>query len=343
MTKVEVTPSLLVYLQDPGGSQYLLPVVKSLLTDGMILRVMAHENAKSVMVRWELEGEELARTLGPAPVSRETWKLWLRTQSITGILCSTSANWLDATNGNLIEAATELKIPVVAAMDHWKGEERFQRNGKNAWIPDLILCIDDHVRANLQTLGIAPEKIAVVGHPYLEYTAQALAPITEIRSCLMVSQPLHGDPDRKSVFALAANGQPLINTIHAAAITAGLNIEYRPHPKEAPMALPTGLQPSSRKDWNTCLSTYDLFIGVDSMAMVEAAVNGRPCLVLDLPLLGGCRMPPHWFPERITDIVRLNEVLKALVAGGPNRHAFSPNFSGSTAAALAATLTVLLH
>jgi len=292
MTSIQ--KKILIYAQDPGGTRYMGLVLRAINESGQPapLRILVHPLSQDIVRDFQVPFESLTRTGEDLPISVYTWIRYLEEERIAGVFCTISSPYLDLTNCYLIVACRKLSVPAMGIMDHWKGYDRFYQGDKLEYMPHYICCIDDSCKKRLQGLGLASSRIFVVGHPYLEAICR------QNRNCsgsgerprvLLVSQPDTTDRSFNSIYSHFVEGQRLIDQISSTAAKIeersriGCTIHYRPHPKERPLqdiSRNIAIDVSSR--WDQALKKFDVFIGLDSMAMVEAHLAGKYCIALEL-------------------------------------------------------------
>ncbi len=320
----------------------MAPVIRAFLARGHEPLILAHGLSRDCYRRWGFPFRPLEEVLGPPPVSVAAFSDFLAGEAIETVFCTTSSSQVDLSNANLIIAARGLGIPTLAAFDHWKGFDRFGEGNETTFAPDRLLCIDEPTRARLAEAGFAPSVVHAVGHPYLEsLQVNRKAPAKGRLKVLLVSQPVMNGGALRSIFGLGIGDATLMEAV-AAALPPGIaDVSCRFHPKETPFGpLPEGIERDESADWEEAMETHDAFIGVDSMALVEAALSGRPCIRLALPELRHVSDAAIPFPfgsaiEDMHDLTKAGNLLRspAAIPG--------VNYAGSTERALAVLETFI--
>jgi len=268
----------------------------------MPLSILVHPLSQDFFKDIQIPFQSLAQAGEYLPISFDNWIRYLTEERITGVFCTTSSPYLDLTNCNLIVACRKLSVPVLGIMDHWKGYDRFYRGDKPDYMPQYICCIDDSCKKRLQELGLASSCIFVVGHPYLESVCR------RDRKCygsgeklrvLLVSQPDTIDRSFTSIYAHSVEGGRLVDRISSMVaknegmIRFGFTLHYRPHPKERLLEdMPRNIAMDVSPRWDQAVDEFDVFVGLDSMAMVEAHLAGKYCIALDLEVVKGLSDTP---------------------------------------------------
>lgn len=309
----------------------MLPVVKELIAKRIApdTVVLVHPLSQPLFDKENIAHQKLEDAIKTVPVSFATWETYLKEHNVERVFCTTSSPYRDLSNGHLIAAARNLGIPTLGIMDHWKGYDRFFEDGEPRWCPDHICCIDNFCLQKLRDVGFGADCIHVVGHPYLERICAesrgAGSAASSIR-VLLVSQPVTSDRSFKGIFFKQFGGQRLIDEIadvlkkgraHPVGQGQRVNMYIRKHPKEQPLEkLPEGMDADPFPEWNTSLREHHIFIGLDSMALVEAGLAGKPCITLDLP---GFRSlsdvsVPFAYSKKAVNTAGLAEALEAAVA-----------------------------
>ena len=220
-------------------------------------------------------------------------KSFLVKNRISHVFCTLSSPYLNLINPNLIKTSREIHIPTFGIMDHWKGYDRFfDDKGVMAYFPDFIGCIDEFCKNKLLELCGDPERIFIIGHPHLEKILNMKIGHLERKgkgvNILIISQPDTVDKSFQGIFFKRLGSEKVLDKVLKQINTIkhdiDINIRYRPHPKEKPFEqLPEGIDIEKTKDWENTLSENDIFIGLDSMLLIEAHLAGRYCFSLKIP------------------------------------------------------------
>lgn len=329
---------ILYYNQDPGGFGYTDPVLLRLLeiTD-WDWQFMLHPFAAKSQLTNDIYQDRHVPIPGAPPVAHDTFVEYLRENRPDAILCTTSAKERDPSNANLITAARELDIPCVAALDHWKGFYRFfTDDGEPLFFPAGLLCIDDETQRRLGEAGLPVEHIFPIGHPALE-TIPKKPPLDpdQQQRILLVSQPdIHND-DFEGIFAHRDGGDTLVARI-AEVLRPGISsgavtVSIRFHPKEKKLKdLPAGVSVDDSENWRAAMESHDIFIGLDTIALVEASIAGAICITLDISEFDGFadQKLPFVYSRSVSHVEDINKTIEDALVGPPLESTLS--FEGSS-------------
>lgn len=273
---------ILFYFQDPGGSNFFGDTLKNLQFTSntkIIVHPLSYELIrKKIPSRIEKSERHL---------SKEHWINTLKENDISRVVSTLSSKFLDLSNCCLIQACNELGIPSLGFLDHWKGLERLTENGFLTYCPSKIGVIDEITSNRIQSLGVKKENIFIVGHPQLESRLnlgskkEFNANIKKIKICLL-SQPNTIDKSFISIFRRFEEDSELIDALIKIISLELQNAEFsfRPHPKENFKDL-TSIK-IDRSSWEKCLNKNHIFIGVNSITMLEAYLSGKIIIELNL-------------------------------------------------------------
>ena len=316
--------NVLVYLQDIGGVHFLLPLIN----------LFTHRNSWPEPVYFI---HPIAKTLTSSyinyniiqhdcyPISYNKWGDLLKEHKINSILCTLSSKKVDMTNSNLLHLASDVGIPTIGFMDHWKGYDRLIGNdGAQIFCPDWLGVMDKHSEKSLSLFGITKPKVRVVGNPMLEMICKESHAKKKMESILLVSQPAVENNTYKSIYENNYDGQRLIDVIADAVTDSGLNfrLHYRPHPKEKELKnLPSGIELDNTNK-EKLFEQYDIYIGVDSMLLFEAHLAGKLCISLNNEITGNLNDSciPYNYAESISNITTLIELLRTHMAWIKKKH-----------------------
>ena len=361
------TGSLLVFAQDAGGARAIVPVVQSLFESSRRpLQVVSHLFAADVFREAGIAATDLREFGMRVPLTPEEALSVLVRWSPAAIFCATANNSYDPSNGELIRAARELRIPCFVIMDHWKGWSRLHRDERDLYyLPDLLGVIDEASRARGIREGVPAEQMAIVGHPYLEALfasrrqwggdrEETRRSVPEGFVCTLFTQPaVTGEGERVSV-------RPLLEGARAEAVAEvfrscekclgqrGRTVQFfiRLHPREIANMQDGGVSfPGARTDTVSpalqLARSSNLVLGLDSMILYEAMFSGRPTFSLRIgPLAempGAFEDSPGLLPE-IRTIEEFEEALERLLdtlrrgngGGSPSEAAAYPLPPGAT-------------
>jgi hypothetical protein len=316
----------LVYSQDPGGANVLAPVARALLADpqGAHFTVRVHPLSAAVFERAGVPAVPVETEVGVLPASDAALDGWLDTVGPTHVVLTASSLLVDLTNARLLTAARRRGLPTLTFLDHWVGLDRFlDADGRPVYLPDVVGCIDEACRARVAALG--PVEAVVVGQPHLEAVAERVSHSAAGQRAaprvVMVSQPVVQDGTMTGAFFRRdAAGTPLmahlIHAVRAAAPDAVLS--YRPHPKErASEPLPSDVVHDRGAGGAAVLDRFDVFVGLTSMLLFEAAAAGRQVVQLELPEFGAMassEYPPYALGARVTSPAGIASAVSTAVA-----------------------------
>lgn len=333
-------PHVLYYAQDPGGTRYLDPVITALWDEQTFdWSVMLHPFAKrSALMDDNYVSNRIAFS-DQVPAPQSYFESVIDNLNPDAIVCTTSAQARDASNGALIAAAKARDIPCLAGMDHWKGLDRFFEGDAPQYYPDQLICIDEATKTALHDAGLDTSGVHAIGHPGLEHLECDRPPISASPwRILLVSQPIVEAGAYHGIYDEPLDGHRLIDSIAYALSSdiknGGVEVYLRRHPKEhAGNALPIGIQIDDIADWNQARAHYDVFVGFDTMALIEASFSGAPCVRLALPELADISDRPVPLDTGVltTNLKDLSKNIREAVSRSTTP---APNpFSGSTARA----------
>ncbi|MBI3126021.1 MAG: hypothetical protein HYZ11_00265 [Candidatus Tectomicrobia bacterium] len=298
-------PLLLVYAQDAGGARALAPVVRRLQgRPGWRVRAVTHLFAGEVFREAGIEAADLAGCAGAIPLDGEGASRFLDEASPAALVCTTSENRHDPSNGMLIEAAGRAGLPSFALMDHWKGWGRLHREpGDLSYLPGVLGVIDAPSFRRGTREGVTPDRMAVVGHPHLEILAESgegdrealRAELGILRGDFAVaffSQPAVGAPGEGPLVRPLLEGARK-RAVNELALRLAQLLERRGrrsrflirlHPRERGGGRPD-LRPAAEWAEESIPSlglarAADLVLGLDSMILYEAWACGKPVLSL---------------------------------------------------------------
>ena len=255
-------------MQDLGGVKFLTPIINRL--DQENIEIFIHPISKDFFSKnssldfydYEVSSES----------ARSFWRR--KVKGYSHLITTTSSLHLDMSNATLIETAKEEGIACLSFLDHWKGFDRFfnEENQPN-YLSDWLGVIDDESIQRLSSNGIKPKHIKSVGHPWIDQLLALKGDIKNKQSekALIISQP---DPSSNfdSIFLREETLNSLMKLIEFLS-RKGWSISYRAHPKERnPLDIDIDLDNSDSID---VFEKYDLFIGYDSMMLLEASSFGK--------------------------------------------------------------------
>lgn len=314
---------MLIYAQDLGGARAILPVIQRLLREPRLsVQVLAHAGARRLFRESGIPVIPLETCGYPVPLQYGD-ALHLMRRLAPDLFFSATSHPRDPSNGYLVAAAREVGIPTVAIVEHWKGHGRFRERegGPLLFAPDLLGVMDRDTQQVYVAQGCAPEKVRIVGHPYLERIFHeregwqdpglieslkrraGLAPARAL--ILFCSETLHDHefhaPCRETCLPLShvhAGGVRLIDLLRQAvaelAKHAGLELDVvlRAHPNQGanPVAGVRIIDQEAASDIEAVAMSAAV-VGLSTMPLIEAGIIGRPAA--SLAFFEG------WHPSRV--------------------------------------------
>ncbi len=317
-------PRALVYAQDPGGANLIAPIAKALLDRAPREAVIVcHPLAEGAFRRAGLSAEPASSFLPPLPAGDPAIDAWLARVVPSRVICTASSRHVDLTNARLIAGARRHGIPSLTFLDHWVGFDRFIDDaGAPAYLPDVIAVPDRYCQERVAALGAEPARVPIVGHAHLETLAGRPAPVRAsgaAASLLLVSQPVVRDQSFRGALFLDDRGERAIDRIASALeplVRGGrVRLAYRAHPKEqGGEPLPADVAADTGEGGAALLDRHELFVGVTSMVLFEAAVAHRAVIQLDVPALRAAvagDWPPYDAGARVPSIDQLRAAVEA--------------------------------
>lgn len=161
--------------QDPGGTNVLIPIIRS-LKEKCIIDVWAKGSAVSIYRNKEIDFVNIEEIV--TDCNREAIKAILG--EIKPDLVVTGTCVTDFFERNLWMAAREIGIHSVAILDSWcnyglrfsgytfKDCDLYIPGSKPIYCPDRIFVMDEYSKLKMKKEGINPDCIDVVGQPFLQ-------------------------------------------------------------------------------------------------------------------------------------------------------------------------------
>lgn len=318
-----VQAKLLTYAQDVGGARLILPVIHRLLEDNSLaVSVLANGKAASLLGNSGLPVSCFVSRGSSVPLTISEGTR-LMDELAPDVVFAATSHPKDPTNGRLIAAARSMDIPTIAVLDHWKGRERFAETAEGSLVfaPELLGVMDQETRWAYVAAGMAPNRVCIVGHPYLEQIArdrdkyQATGYLASLRQragldpsrpvILFCSEFVHDhsfhDPCAASCIPLSqvrVGPARLIDVVLKAAESLGprMNLPFelalRPHPNEPQEPIP-GMRIIDQDAMSDveAVAMASVVVGAGSMPLIEAAVLGKPAASL--------AFFDDWHPSRV--------------------------------------------
>tara|TARA_B100001059_G_scaffold160519_1_gene160061 strand:+ start:22725 stop:23741 length:1017 start_codon:yes stop_codon:yes gene_type:complete len=267
----------LIYLQDPGGTNFIKLSLKGLINKFDTI-IVSHNLSAPILKSVEVIPDYEISSV----VDQDFWLKFFKNNKITKIISTLSSKYVDLSNCNLIKAAKTANIDSLGFFDHWKGYDRLFEDGSLEYVTDDICVIDEFVKQKFISFGFSKDKLHKVGHPHLlNRLKNKKVNITNkenIKLCIL-SQPDTLSKSFESVF-LTKNNQ-FISSLKNIIEEKELNIDLylRRHPKEN--YLDSEIMEDPNVYWEDSLNFYDVFIGINSIALIEACLIGKKTFSID--------------------------------------------------------------
>ena len=275
--------STLVYVQDTGGTSFMLPLINSLpdrFRNEIKLTIMSHPLSTKLLLK-ELDSKLIFQEIEPV-VEVEKWIQYLSKFKISKVFCTLSATSFDMSNANLIIASRKKNIPCLGFLDHWKGLSRLtDHNGVALYCPTWLGLIDYSSFSRIKHLNLS-SIVSIVGHPILEKIENSTIRRKKTKKIVLISQPNDSNGSYESIFLSYYKGERLINVIKRIVETAGFKLFYRPHPKEKQSHDLFSTLAFDKSSKDQFFLNYDYYIGFDSLLLLEAFLRDGKCISLKL-------------------------------------------------------------
>jgi hypothetical protein len=174
----------LFFVEDPGAANYVAPLVTAALECGMTTRLLGGGPAIQYLRDRGTPVEAV-----PPDISATA----LLNLARPGILVTGTSEDRDALGLALIDAARELSVPSVGAVDGSANSAfRFRGHGDDSLFhaPTWLMVPDDWTKVSYTKLGFPEQRVAVCGHPQYDVVLRAKAALdsegrTAVRSRLL--------------------------------------------------------------------------------------------------------------------------------------------------------------
>jgi hypothetical protein len=153
--------NLLFCATDAGGARNLSPLLSYVQSEGFTPILIASQETS---VFFDSRG---VKNIGPEDVNSEAAAVRiLKETSPVAVVCGTT-RYLSPERF-LITAARRISIRSIALLDEWFNYyARFQKEGRLAYLPDIICCQDEQARQEAANEGIPVDRLSVTGSPAL--------------------------------------------------------------------------------------------------------------------------------------------------------------------------------
>ena len=311
--------ALLLYMQDLGGTNFLLSLLQSIehnLPSDIRFFLLAHPMSREIISK-ELLGNKILR-YEEFPISAAEWQIIIKDNNIRYVISTLSSNKYDLSNANLIKAAKKSNIPTLGFLDHWKGFDRlFDDNYESTYCPDWLGVIDEYCVSELRDKKIT-SRIQAVGHPVLESLMGKKSFTSKSNRILFVSQPEVAKGTFDSLFLTMYKQTNLINSLvdNIKKYNSEFNLYYRAHPKENLNNLDNLPLILDRSRKSELFNNYDIFIGFNSMLLIEAQIFGAKTISIRFPEVIGIYSDeiPYSFAMNVNNLSEFKEAINGNIS-----------------------------
>ena len=279
---------LLLVGHDRGAAAMLLPVIEHTMERGHAVSMLAGGPAASL---WRSIGDVRQAAC------EEKDSLSAELARVEPDLVVTGTGHYSDLERMTWLAAQERGVPTLAAIDAWVNfPERFICTGDARYVqPDALCVIDERCRERLAADERCRARIHVTGHPHLEAVVDRLRPGCATRAANPIplvaffSNPVGGSHanDSPPVYDQFSVVDDLLSGL---AECGPVRLEIQLHPREDPArwatwiaatkAAPTVDVRLSERSTSQLMVAADGVVGITSMALVEAALLGKPLMSL---------------------------------------------------------------
>lgn len=297
-------PRILVGTEPPGGAVTLFPVVDALRARGADVRLLGAGHASVVFRRRGMRFQDIAaqfgRLMDDGAVLDEIDR-FKPDVILTGVVGERETG-LDY---RLLRGAAAFDIPRAALLDSWMHlAGRFEaEDGSNPllYVPDRLGVPDPGTVHELLALGIAADRIQVVGHPYHAEIKRLSGQVDRIRSRVrgelgireremlltFISEPLSWLRDRDGS-DIGYDEFDAFSLLHAGAHKSGLSmaVVVKDHPRRPTLAAEVGTRYHSMKEVRLLPLTDDTFDALDLVLASDIVAGMSSTLLVHAALLG---------------------------------------------------------
>ncbi|MGE5396041.1 MAG: hypothetical protein ACM3MK_00745 [Chitinophagales bacterium] len=308
---------LLMFARDPGGANVIFPLADAFSNRGYEVVLRGKDIALNRFRAQGLGGSDLASV--PDDINLDNITSWIKQARPQAVITGTSAD--DPTEKYIWKACMHLGIPSFAVLDQWMNfgirfspyglaqAVQYKQRKEHPFLPTMILAMDENARQGLMADGIDADRIAVVGHPYLEWLARKSREMLNegvnqrVRSTLRVdpdemlitfaSEPLSrdygGEERAREYWGFTEDTiiRELVEALSGDGVEARKRIKFvvKLHPREERSKYAyinqdnCGLEPIIIGDEIPAvdlITASDYIIGMSSMFLLEAVVIGKP-------------------------------------------------------------------
>ena len=167
---------VLLFSNDPGGSNTIIPLVSPLKKKGYKVLLYGKNTALKKYEEYNLKGKDISKAIDMITVA--TIEKFLKKTSPDFIITGTSAE--DMTERYLWAASSKLGVPSFAVLDSWMNYgirfseykigqiELFNKHKQCLYLPTKICVMDNFAKKEAILDGIEKNRIVVTGQPYFQ-------------------------------------------------------------------------------------------------------------------------------------------------------------------------------
>lgn len=296
---------VLIFAEDPGAANYLIPLCEDLFENGRTVKVLATGIARQCFKARAVPFVDL-QVFHEAEIVLDQFQ--------PKILVVGTAGNPDTFSLPLIAAAKKKQIISVGVIDAFmNAASRFSGRTHDcaAYLPDWVLVPDECVKSEFTSLGVQADRVVVCGHPHYDYVSeQREAFLVEgVESIRKRQVPKRQLGQKTLVFICEGSARVLANTacefeeyvlcgrgivkgrtevVIEEFLDACIELEHRPylilrlHPKDLAEDYSDYLhefdQISQGGSALELVYASDIAVGATSMLLFEAAILGIPSL-----------------------------------------------------------------
>jgi hypothetical protein len=306
MTRKRKNIDVLIFVEDPGAANFVLPVYNALNNNGKASIILSTGTALKCLSDRGIKAKEIHAI-----------------DSTDGILADLAPNILligtsenpDSMGFKLVETARLKKIPTVGVIDAaMNAGYRFRGRSPSALAhaPDWLIVPDEWTKKLFIHLGYQAEKIAACGNPHFDYVMDVAAGLAKAGLPSLKNLILPGIGMNQKAIVFVAEGAARLRRLAPVAPSHEYTLRgwgssrgrteiileefltvvqslsprpyliLRPHPKDGPDDYHDYLGYFDCVDTTSppleLVYSADLIVGATSMLLQEAAIMGRPVL-----------------------------------------------------------------
>lgn len=282
MKKPKKKIKIIFAAQDPGGFNAILPVIKKLKKNNkFLLKIILSNQAKDIAKNQKISYQD-SNYLTEKAIA---W--FLKKESPDLIFTGTSDDY--GLEKRLIKLSKKQKIKTVVIIDFWSNYKlRFSdpETENLAYVSDYILIIDELMKKEMINQGFESKKLIITGNPSFD-TFPILTNSSQ-KVISFFSQPFSelckkdksylNDPNEIQVF------KDMVEALEKFQLKMPLKIKFHPRAKKLnkfdKIIKDSKLDISIEKKISAenLMKKSKLVIGINSMALFQAAIMGKPVL-----------------------------------------------------------------